>query len=97
MVKVPGTDALQADAGTDVIPPPSVLVTDADGDAVEGAKVTFATDVGDNGVIVAPSDPVVTGADGKATLTSWTLEQTVGENNLTASCFGCAVDGNDGP
>jgi len=61
---------------------PSVRVTDADGDPVEGATVTFAVASGGGSVTGAQQ---TTGADGVATVGSWTLGDTPGANSLTAS------------
>src|SRR5213593_4768336 len=58
-----------APAGTAVASPPSVIVTDANGNPVSGVEVTFAT--GLNSGAVDPATPVATGTDGVATVTSW--------------------------
>ncbi|HXL07743.1 MAG TPA: Ig-like domain-containing protein, partial [Gemmatimonadales bacterium] len=69
-------------AGTAVPIPPSVLVTDEFGNAVAGVAVTFAVAPG-NGTITGGSQ--TTNASGVATVGSWTLSPTAGQNTLTAS------------
>ena len=65
--------------------PPSVKVTDAYGNPVEGETVTFAVTAGSGSRSPATVD---TGADGIATLTSWTLGASAGLNTLTATVSG---------
>src|SRR5437879_7156617 len=69
-------------AGTAVPIPRSVLVTDEFGNAVAGVAVTFAVAPG-NGTITGGSQ--TTNASGVATVGSWTLSPTAGQNTLTAS------------
>src|SRR5437016_6088185 len=69
-------------AGTAVPIPPSVLVTDEFGNAVAGVAVTFGVASG-NGTITGGSQ--TTNASGVATVGSWTLSPTAGQNTLTAS------------
>src|SRR5438552_1570649 len=71
-----------APAGTAVSSPPSVLVKDANGNPVAGVAVTFAVAPG-NGTITGGSQ--TTNASGVATVGSWTLSPTAGQNTLTAS------------
>ena len=75
-------DGQSAAAGSSVPVAPAVLVTDAFDNPVAGVEVAFA--VGDGGGsltgAVATSD-----ASGVATVGSWTLGTTAGENTLTAS------------
>src|SRR5207253_2990878 len=71
-----------AAAGTAVGSPPSVLVKDANGNPVAGVAVTFAVAPG-NGTITAGSQ--TTNASGVATVGSWTLSPTAGQNTLTIS------------
>src|SRR5438128_7737440 len=71
-----------APAGTAVSSPPSVLVKDANGNPVAGVAVTFAVTPG-NGTITGASQ--TTNASGVATVGSWTLSPTAGQNTLTAS------------
>ena len=70
LTKVAG-DGQNAAAGTNVPTPPSVKVTDAVGNPIQGVLVTFAVTGG--GGIVAPAVPVATGANGIAAVTSWLL------------------------
>ncbi|PYO40908.1 MAG: hypothetical protein DMD33_16090 [Gemmatimonadetes bacterium] len=72
-----------APAGTAVASPPSVIVRDASGNPVAGVEVTFATGI--NSGTVDPTTPIATGADGIATVTSWTLSPIAGPNTLTAT------------
>src|SRR5207244_197437 len=69
-------------AGTAVPIPPSVLVTDEFGNAVAGVAVTFAVAPG-NGTITGGCQ--TTNASGVATVGSWTLSPTAGQNTLTAT------------
>jgi adhesin/invasin len=66
---------------------PSVKVTDANGNVVEGAGVTFAVATG-GGSITGGS--ATTNASGIATVGSWTLGASAGTNTLTASLDGVA-------
>jgi surface protein len=75
-----------ATAGSAVGTAPSVRVTDANGEPVAGASVTFAVMSG--GGTVDPTAAVITGADGIASVTSWTLGTTAGSNTLTATVSG---------
>ena len=61
---------------------PAVLVTDQSGNPIAGVNVDF--DVTAGGGAVVPST-VATGANGVATVTSWTLGPAAGANTLTAS------------
>src|SRR5256885_10128983 len=69
-----------APAGTAVSSPPSVLVKDASGNPVAGVAVTFAVAPG-NGTITGGSQ--TTNASGVATVGSWTLSPTAGQNTQT--------------
>src|SRR5207253_2035121 len=71
-----------AGAGTAVASPPSVIVKDANGNAVGGVAVTFAVAPG-NGTVTGGSQ--TTNASGVATVGSWTLSATAGSNTLTAT------------
>src|SRR3989454_3741738 len=71
-----------APAGTAVSSPPSVIVKDANGNPVAGVAVTFAVAPG-NGTITGGSQ--TTNASGVATVGSWTLSPTAGQNTLTAT------------
>lgn len=74
--------------GTAVPIAPSVLVTDADGNAVSGVPVTFQVTSGGGSVI--PATPVNTDAQGVAATTSWTLGAAAGPNTLSATAAGLA-------
>lgn len=80
LIKAAG-DNQQARAGSPVPVAPSVIVTDATGNLVPGVVVTFVAASGGGSVTGAS---VTTGADGRATVGSWTLG-TVGPNTLTAT------------
>src|SRR5205085_2616915 len=71
-----------ATAGTAVSTPPSVIVKDASGNPVAQVAVTFAVAPG-NGTIAGASQ--TTNASGVATVGSWTLSVTAGDNTLTAT------------
>jgi len=77
-----GGDGQSATAGAAVTTLPSVIVKDADGAAVSGVSVAFAVASG-GGTITGAS--ATTGADGIATVGSWTLGTTAGTNTLTAT------------
>ncbi len=61
---------------------PTVRSTDAFGNSVGGATVTFAVATG-GGTVTGPI--ATTGVDGLATVGGWTLAQIVGTNTLTAT------------
>ncbi|MEW5915280.1 MAG: Ig-like domain-containing protein [Gemmatimonadota bacterium] len=72
-------------AGAAAASPPSVVVRDALGNPAAGVTVTFAVTAG-GGTLV---DPVrTTGANGVATVTTWTLGPTPGVNTVVASSPG---------
>ncbi|MEP6494510.1 MAG: Ig-like domain-containing protein [bacterium] len=75
-------DVQSAVVGTNVATAPSVKLTDASGNPVGGAPVTFT--VGTGGGLVN-GGAVNTGADGIATVTSWRLGTAVGANTLVAT------------
>jgi surface protein len=85
-IVVVGGDGQSATVGSVVGTAPSVRVTDVDGNPVAGVSVTFA--VASGGGTVDPTGVVVTGADGVASVTSWTLGTTAGSNTLTATVSG---------
>jgi hypothetical protein len=84
-----GGTAQTATVGTNVPIAPSVKVTDAPGNPVAGAVVTFTPTAG--GGVVTPTQ-VTTGADGVAAVTSWKLGTVVGPNNLVAATAGFSVN-----
>lgn len=75
----------EAPAGSAVGTPPGVIVRDQNSNPLAGVSVAFAVTAG--GGAVAPAT-VVTGADGIARLTSWTLGTTPGTNTATATVGG---------
>jgi hypothetical protein len=84
-------DGQSAPAGTAVAPAPSVKVTDATGSPVASVVVTFQVTGG--GGTVTPTS-ASTNATGVATVTSWTLGNTPGANQLTATVAGSDISGN---
>ena len=76
-----------ATAGTVVAIPPSVKVTDANGNVVASAGVTFAVASGGGSITGAAA---TTNASGIATVGSWTLGPAAGANTLTATLNGVA-------
>ena len=80
-------DGQDATVGTDVATAPSVLVTDAFGNPVENAEVTFEVTGGDGSVTgeTTPSDGL-----GIARVGSWTLGTAAGENELSATTAGAS-------
>jgi len=81
-----GGNSQTATAGSAVSTAPSVLVTDAQGNPVQGTSVTFA--VASGGGSLASSGTVTTDASGIATSPAWTLGTTAGSNTLTATSTG---------
>jgi adhesin/invasin len=76
--------------GTNVAVPPAVRVTDASGNPVIGATVTFAVVLG-GGTGTGLSQ--VTNAQGQATVGSWTLGSAA-PNTLSATVTGSGIAGN---
>jgi autotransporter-associated beta strand protein len=79
-------EGLTATVGTSLNPSPSVVIKNAYNEPVAGVEVTFTVSSGEG--VVAPSSSVVTGTDGIASLTSWTLGLTTGKNTLVATAVG---------
>lgn len=75
-------DNQSATLGTNLTTNPAVKVTDANGNPVSGVSVTFAVSGGGGSITGATQ---VTGVDGTATVSSWTLGTTPGPNSLTAT------------
>ena len=75
------TATVNTAAGTN----PSVLVADSNGNPVQGVPVTFAIGSGSGSLTGAHA---TTGADGIATVGSWTLGIAAGVNTLTAAASG---------
>ncbi len=85
-------DGQTANTGTAVATPPAVRVTDAGGNPVSGASVTFAVTSG-GGSLTAPTT-VNTDANGVAIVGGWTLGATAGANTLTATVALPGITGN---
>ena len=85
LVSINGGNNQNATAGTNVAIAPSVKVTDANGNVVSGATVTFAVASGGGSVTGASS---TTNATGIATVGSWILGSSAGANTLTATLSG---------
>lgn len=90
-VAVAAGDGQSAVVGTQVAVAPAVVVRDAGGTPVAGVPVTFAVASG-GGTLTGAS--ATTGADGVATVGSWTLGTAVGANTLTATVGADGVTGN---
>lgn len=83
-------DNVNAVINTATSPAPSVRVTDAHGNNVPNASVTFA--IASGGGSITPAGGVVTSdANGLATLGAWTMSSTTGAHTLTASIAGSTV------
>jgi adhesin/invasin len=76
-------DGQSAEVGTAVATPPSVIVRDAEGNAVANESVIF--EVTGGGGIVNPATAVSTDENGIATVTNWTLGSVAGTDNNTLS------------
>jgi large repetitive protein len=79
-------DQQVAQVGSAVETAPAVRIQDLFGNPISNVSVSFAVTSG--GGSIAPTTAVVTDSDGIATLTSWTLGTTAGQNVLTASTSG---------
>lgn len=84
LVKLAG-DAQSGFAGSNVTTAPSVTVSDAFGNPVSGANVTFAIGTGGGSLT---GGAAVTSSFGAATVGSWRLGATPGANTLTATATG---------
>ena len=78
-------DGQTAATGAAVAIPPSVLITDANGNPVSGTSVTFAVASGGGSVTGATA---TSNGSGIATVGSWTLGPSIGANTLTATHAG---------
>jgi hypothetical protein len=87
LISVNAGNNQNATAGTVVAVPPSAKVTDANGNVVSGAGVTFTVASGGGSIT---GGAATTNASGIATVGSWTLGATAGTNTLTASLNGVA-------
>ncbi|HVP75536.1 MAG TPA: invasin domain 3-containing protein, partial [Gaiellaceae bacterium] len=87
----PGSMTIDAGEGqtatvnTNLSTAPSVLVTDANGNPVQGVSVTFSVASGGGSVTGATT---TTGADGVATVGSWKLGTGAGSNTLSVTSTG---------
>ena len=86
-----GGDAQSSVVGTAVAVRPSIKLVDQFGNPTAGVLVTFAA-TGGGGSVSGSSQ--TTGADGIATVGSWTLGNLVGANALTATAPGAGIAGN---
>ncbi|HVT41216.1 MAG TPA: hypothetical protein VHE78_19425 [Gemmatimonadaceae bacterium] len=84
-------DNLSAAPGTAVATAPAVKVVDQFNNPVSGVVVTFAVATG--GGTLTGATPS-TGANGVATVGSWTLGATAGSNTITATAAGAGITGN---
>ena len=80
--------AQSATVSTAVAAPPSVKVTDANGNGVGGASVVFTLTAGGGAMTPATPATIVTNAGGVATLTTWTVGASAGTNTITAAATG---------
>ncbi len=90
-VAIAAGDGQSAPVATKVAQAPAVLVRDAGGTPVANVAVTFAVVSGGGSV---EGGDATTGADGVATVGSWTLGETLGGNTLTATVQAEGVSGN---
>src|SRR5439155_1491988 len=77
-----GGSGQQAPAGSTLPVPPSVIVTDAFGNPVSGVSVTFVVGTASGSITGAAQ---TTDGNGIATVGSWTLGPTAGQNTLMAT------------
>lgn len=87
LIAINGGNGQSATVGTNVAIAPSVKVTDALGNAVSGAGVTFAVTAGGGSIT---GSNATSNASGIASVGSWTLGATAGANTLSASLNGVA-------
>lgn len=87
VVRVAG-NVQNATVRTAVATRPQVKITDSFGNAVAGVPVTFSV-VSGGGTVTGATQ--TSGADGLATVGSWTLGQTTGANVLRATATGAAI------
>jgi hypothetical protein len=82
---IPQDDNQTATVNTAVAVAPSVLVTDGGDIPLEGVMVTFAVASGGGSIT---GEDQTTDVDGIATVGSWTLGETAGDNTLSATVSG---------
>jgi hypothetical protein len=85
LAPVTAVAGITAPASGAVSAPPSVIVRDQNNNPMQGVTVAFAVTAGAGAVIPATA---VTGANGIATASSWTLGATPGLNTVTATVTG---------
>jgi adhesin/invasin len=78
--------AINATAGSVVTPNPVAIVKDSSFNPVSGVSVTFATPAPGNGLVTGGG--ATTNASGNASPTSWTLDNLVGADTMTATSAG---------
>jgi len=83
------TSTNQSGAVSSVVTAPAVVVTDIQGNPVSGVNVTFTVTAGGGSVVPASGASVATDANGRATLSSWTLGASPGVNTVTATATTC--------
>jgi hypothetical protein len=88
LIAINAGNAQTATAGTSVAIAPSVKVTDALGNAVSGAGVTFAVTAGGGSITGATAS---SNASGIASVGSWTLGASAGANSLSAALNGVSA------
>lgn len=81
-------DGQSADVGTSVAVAPTVRLEDAFGNLLEGVTVIFSVDAGGGSITGATP---TTAADGTASVGSWTVGATAGENRLDATVGALSV------
>lgn len=84
-IAVSAGDDQRAEAGSDVATRPAVVVRDAAGNPVAGARVVFAVESGGGRVT---GDTTTADASGIATATAWRLGTTIAANTLRAYLAG---------
>ena len=84
-------DAQTATAGSPIAIPIAVKLTDSFGNGIAGVSVLFAVTQGAGTITGATQS---TGADGVATLPTWTLGTLAGGNTVTATATGAGLTGN---
>lgn len=91
LTKEPGGDNQATTPSTAVTVKPAVKVVDEFSNPVSGVSVTFAVASGGGSIT---GGATTTGADGIATVGSWTLGASEGANTLTATATGSGITGN---
>lgn len=84
-IEANSSTTITAPSGTAALEKPSVIVRDENGAPMAGAAVEFKVTSGDGAI---SGNSVQTGADGVATVGTWTLGQTASINTLDATVAG---------